>query len=384
MPVFMILYLSSLKFSFTQIGILIAIAPLTALFFEIPTGAVADLYGRKFSVLLGYFIEGICMLILFFFRNYFSILFIFAIWGIGATFSSGSKDAWVVDSINKKNKKLIHNFFNKMQFFIQFGLIFSGVLGAFFVGKYGLGIIWLTTSISYFISICLLFFFTREDYLREKVNIKESFKKVFSQSKKTIFYGYNHPVLFFYLLASFLFAIAGNLNSSMTWTPFMKSLNFNDSYFGYMWSLMAFFSAIAPIASAKFLKKGKEKNFIILSLVLSAIVILLILFPQNIIFALSILLSSTFFFMAGRPALEVFFHRFIPSKMRATMGSVRSMTIYIGGILGSLVTGILIDLIGARLTIFLYLPLMIPIIILYLKIKEEKNETENSLPRKSA
>ena len=71
MPVFMILYLSRLNFSFTQIGILLAIYPLTSLIFEIPTGAIADLYGRKFSVLFGYFIEGICMLGLFFFENYF-------------------------------------------------------------------------------------------------------------------------------------------------------------------------------------------------------------------------------------------------------------------------------------------------------------------------
>ena len=92
----------------------------------------------------------------------------------------------------------------------------------------------------------------------------------------------------------------------------------------------------------------------------------------------------TFFWMVGRPTSEVFFHRFIPSKMRATMGSVRSMTIYVGGILGSILAGYLIDLIGARYTILLYVPALIPIIIFYLKIKEDKNETKNSLSRKSA
>ncbi len=379
MPVFMILYLSRLNFSFTQIGILLAIYPLTSLIFEIPTGAIADLYGRKFSVLFGYFIEGICMLGLFFFENYFAIMFIFAIWGIGGTFSSGSKDAWIVDSINKKNKKLVHNFFNKMMIFIQLGLIFSGFLGAYLVNKNGLSIIWLVTSFSYLISICLLFFFTTEDYRREKVKIRESFGKVFVQSKETISYGYNHHVLFYYLFAGFLFAIAGCLNASLTWTPFMKNLNFPDAYFGYMWSLMAFFSAIAPMVSSKLLKKGKEKNFIIFSLAISAIVMFLILLPQNYIFALAILSLFTFSWMIGRPASEVFFHRFIPSKMRATMGSVRSMTIYIGGILGSIITGYLMDLIGVKFTMLLYIPLIIPIIFLYLKIKEEKKEKEENI-----
>jgi len=118
---------------------------------------------------------------------------------------------------------------------------------------------------------------------------------------------------------------------------------------------------------------------LIFSLAISAIVMFLILLPQNYIFALAILSLFTFSWMIGRPASEVFFHRFIPSKMRATMGSVRSMTIYIGGILGSIITGYLMDLIGVKFTMLLYIPLIIPIIFLYLKIKEEKKEKEENI-----
>jgi len=47
---FEIVYFRSIGLSSTQIGFLIALWPLASLLFEIPTGAVADLYGRKFSV----------------------------------------------------------------------------------------------------------------------------------------------------------------------------------------------------------------------------------------------------------------------------------------------------------------------------------------------
>jgi len=373
-PAFMVLFLTKLNFSFTQIGILFAINPLIALIFEVPTGAIADLYGRKFSVLLGYTLEGLCMLSLFFAKSYYSVLIIFSIWGMAATFSSGSKDAWVVDQIKKENKKLVHNFFTKMQIFISFGLVFSGIIGAIFVNYFGVSIIWMIASFSYLISIILIGSLTHEDYKRRKSKINESFNKIITQSKKTISYGYKHHVLFYYLSAALLLAFIGNLTASIPWTAFLKELSFPDSYFGYMWSAMGIFSMLGPIVASKILNKGKERNFIILTFIASAIAISFILIPKEWSLALVILLFFSFLYNMGRPASEVFFHRFIPSKMRATMGSVRSMMIYIGGIFGGFFSGYLIDLIGVRYTMVLFVPLIIPVIILYLKIKEEKTE----------
>lgn len=372
LPAFMVLYLSKLNFSFLQIGILFSITPLSALLFEIPTGAIADLYGRKFSVITGYFIEGICMFLLFFVKSYYLILFIFLIWGIGATFSSGSKDAWIVDMINKKNKKLIHNFFTKMQIFINLGLVLSGLLGVVATRFFGLKIIWMVSAFSYLLSIFLLSFFTSEFYEKKKINLKKSFFEVKNQSIKTIKYGYKHPVLFNYLLATSLFAIAGTLSAVIPWTSLLKELNFPDYYFGYMWSMMSFIAIIAPIVSSKLLKKGKEKKFIIYSICGYSLLTLFILFPKYWISALILLGSLTFFYSLKIPALEVYFHRFIDEKIRATMGSVRSIMIYLGGIIGGVLTGYLIDIFGSRYTIILSVPISILALILFIKIKENK------------
>ena len=65
-PAFFIVYFASLNLSFFQIGVLMAFFHITTIFFEIPTGAVADLYGRKFSILFGYLIEGLAVLLMFF------------------------------------------------------------------------------------------------------------------------------------------------------------------------------------------------------------------------------------------------------------------------------------------------------------------------------
>ncbi|MCK4999260.1 MAG: hypothetical protein KAS23_06990, partial [Anaerohalosphaera sp.] len=63
LPGFMVVYFTGLNFSMFQISLLIAAWPLATLIFEIPTGAFADIYGRKFSVLLGLFLQFMIILI---------------------------------------------------------------------------------------------------------------------------------------------------------------------------------------------------------------------------------------------------------------------------------------------------------------------------------
>ena len=74
----------------------------------------------------------------------------------------------------------------------------------------------------------------------------------------------------------------------------------------------------------------------------------------------------------GAPVWMTYFHRFIPSKMRATIGSMEGMLRSLAGVIALPLTGLLVDTIGGRLTIFVSTLLSIPIIILYTRIKEKK------------
>lgn len=372
MPGFMVVYFAGIGLSAFQMGILIALWPLSSLLLEIPTGAFADLYGRKASVLLGYSLEAIVMISLFFFKEFNLMIFSFILLGFASTFSSGSKDAWIVDMINKKNKKLVHTFFTKMQLFINLGLILSGILGAFLVGKYGLSIIWIATFVSFIISILLLLFFTREGYIVKKNSIVQSINKLKDQTKKSLNYSYKHHVLFYLIFAGMIAMFAMNLQGNIAWIPLLQNLGMKDAYFGYLWSAMAFIMAIAPIFAVKFLKKGKERNFIILGVVLWTIITFFILFANNLALALIIMMLAIFFFWSKMPAEEAYFHRFIPGKLRATIGSVKNMIFSIAVVIVLPLEGFLVDTVGPRYTIFISSILMIPAIILYLKIKENK------------
>lgn len=372
-PAFWTVYFINLGFSLFQIGSIMAVSQLAKLIFEIPTGAFADLYGRKASTLLGYFLEGICMLSLFFFNSFYGIMIIFALWGFGCTFSSGSKDAWIVDSLNKKNKGIIHSFFAKQQFFIHFGLFLSGIMGAFIVRQTGLDIIWLVAAISYLVSIILLAFFTTEDYeLGKRKTIVQSFTGLKKQSKTALGYSYKHPVLFYFLAAGITFIFAVGLQESISWIPLLMGLGMKDYAFGYLWSVMALVVAVSPLLGHVLMRKGKERNYIILALLITAIILPLVLIAYNLIFAILILLLVSLFITSKSPAEEVYFHRFVPLKLRATVGSIRNMMTSLASILALPLAGLLVDNIGSRYTIVISAVLLIPAILIYLKIKEKK------------
>lgn len=73
-----------------------------AFLFEIPTGIVADLYSRRLSVIIGYFLVGVGFVIEGSLPYFWAVLLNQVIWGIGITFTSGALEAWVVDEVGEE------------------------------------------------------------------------------------------------------------------------------------------------------------------------------------------------------------------------------------------------------------------------------------------
>ena len=75
---------------------------LSAFLFEIPTGIVADVYSRRRSIIIGYFMVGSGYMLLGLFPRFDVILLSQVIWGLGSTFLSGASQAWVSDEIGEE------------------------------------------------------------------------------------------------------------------------------------------------------------------------------------------------------------------------------------------------------------------------------------------
>ncbi|KGX90270.1 MFS transporter [Pontibacillus marinus] len=100
-----VIYLSDSGLSMGQIGIIEAIMHLSVVLFEVPTGMISDLYGRKVSILLG----NVTMLGYSGFMLYSDSLSLFGLafmsLGLGMTFRSGAEEALAYDTLKQENRE---------------------------------------------------------------------------------------------------------------------------------------------------------------------------------------------------------------------------------------------------------------------------------------
>ncbi len=94
-----VLYLAYCGMSLAQVGLIEGIYHATSIVFEIPSGAVADLLGRKKSMILGRICIGISCMIMLFSKSFGLFALSFIIQALGNNFNSGSEEALVYDSM---------------------------------------------------------------------------------------------------------------------------------------------------------------------------------------------------------------------------------------------------------------------------------------------
>ena len=76
MPYFYIYFLEQ-GLSIFQVSIILCVHSIIHVIADIPTGAIADLYGRKFSVLLSYICTAVWLIIIPFSSNFYYLLAVF-------------------------------------------------------------------------------------------------------------------------------------------------------------------------------------------------------------------------------------------------------------------------------------------------------------------
>lgn len=104
---------------------------LTVLLCEVPTGIVADVYSRRLSIMIGFFIIGLGFLLEGLLPLFATILLAQVLWGLGYTFTSGSRQAWLSDEIGEERANQAFLSANKF----SLGGSLAGMLLAILIGS---------------------------------------------------------------------------------------------------------------------------------------------------------------------------------------------------------------------------------------------------------
>ncbi|MDE2992687.1 MAG: MFS transporter, partial [Chloroflexota bacterium] len=102
-PILPVYYVQEVGMNPLQLVLVGTTLEATILLFEVPTGVVADTYGRRLSVIVGEVLIGTGWVIQGSFPSFALVLLAAVIRGVGDTFISGALDAWIADEVGEEH-----------------------------------------------------------------------------------------------------------------------------------------------------------------------------------------------------------------------------------------------------------------------------------------
>lgn len=130
-PIWVIYLQDTRNFSLTQIASLESLFWIVVVVSEVPTGAVADRYGRKRSLLLASLFNTLAILVFGLASNYLLVMASYLAWGLGITFQSGADSALLFDSLKMLGREEEFQKVSGRSWAVaSFGILAGGLLGA--------------------------------------------------------------------------------------------------------------------------------------------------------------------------------------------------------------------------------------------------------------
>lgn len=308
---------------------------------EIPTGAFADVFGRKASFLVACVLFAISMLIYGFSETFWGFIVAEIVGGIASTFSSGAFRAWFVDKLHHHGYTgKLGPIFARAQMIRQSVGIVAALLGAW-IADYSMVLPWIMGAGFFALTAILASRIKEEYFIPQKFSFKNGLAAMKQTVRASIEYGMNSKNVRFVLVLVIaqVFAVQA---PNMQWQPFFKHSVENQTTLGFIWTGMALSMMLGAWIAPRLLRRVQDerKALVICQLVIGAGIALTAL---SGILPVTLLLFLIHEVARGgfEPIKEAYLHDNIPSKQRATIESFESLAHHGGGMIGLLLSGFL-------------------------------------------
>lgn len=346
--------------------------------FEIPTGAYADYFGRKKSVILSSFFLMLALLIYFESANIAMFIVAEIIAALAFTFASGALDAWMVDSLeNKGYTGKVDFIFSHAAIVGKTAALLAGLIGAY-IGSVNLALPFGAGAVVALLALLVSIFFIKENLKPKKaLNLAGAIAQMAHVTKNSIAFGIKHKVVLWLIISSILATFAFQpLN--MFWSPRMNNLAGDKVWLmGWVWAGISLSMMMGSFLVKQLLKREKSYTWIlILASVVLGIPILLV--STSSVFG--VVLLGFLMYELGRgmltPAHKAYLNKHIPGEQRATVLSFDSMMARVGAALGLVILGwtaknysIQVSWLISGLLLFLLIPI-------YMRARKNENKLQ--------
>ncbi|NQU78963.1 MFS transporter [Candidatus Woesearchaeota archaeon] len=358
-------------FSFVQISLTWGIVLLGTTLFEIPTGAVADILGRKKSVIIGWLLGGLILLMVPFMQSFVAVCLLLIFFAFALTLVSGAEEAWVVDLLKRhRQSDLQESYFMNSTSIKSLGTFIAGVLGVLIIAFLGIDWIFFISGAGMTLGGFCLMFAERSRAKFERTPLTNVLGKTIKVSREAIKYVYDHKILFYLTLGGFFFYLISV--SAVAWQPYFLSQGILLKYFTLLGSAGALIGVFVPHLVKVIQKKIKGDNQILaLLIIIIAVASIGIYFIAGPVYAIIAFIVSRFVIPNILFPLENhYFQKHSLSKIRAAIGSTKSMIIGLPCFIAMLAGGFITDAFGPKIALALSGVFILPGVIFYYLAKK--------------
>lgn len=374
-PIWVIFFQS--HFSFLQVSIALSLQSLAAIILEIPSGSLADVFGRKYSVVTGIILQGILWLFLPFIRSDLLLYAVFFMIGAARTLESGADKAWMVDWLKANRQgKLVREMFLKLHGLHSAGSVIGSLMASVMLFSFEAWFLFWVQGGGYILEGMLLLCFAKESVrpCRKKHRSPSLLTKSLQTSKTGLYFvWHNKPVL--YLLLASTFAVCSKDFGCIAWQPLLVDLSLPAEHLGIVFSVAGALGIMTPLLAKGLLKAlEKESNFLIFTNSVEFLLLLSLCFIDQPFVSAGVLVYLLVMLVSDLqlPISSSCFHSLIPNKIRATVASVQSVVFAISSLAVTAAGGYLMDTKGAKHAMVMCSFLLIPAGILYAGMKSSR------------
>jgi MFS family permease len=343
------IFLRSRGLSQFQINSVLATYFLVLFLTDVPTGAFADLLGRRRSFVLGAFLRVSAFLLYFVAHHYYVFIIAESIDGIGTTFGNGAIDAWGVDALDDAGYDgLKDRLFSRISQLSTIGFMGSAMIGAY-VADVNIAWPWLLGAAGYVIAGTVGAFLMHDERRRTTtVRIADIPRRITENVGGGIRAGLGANTV--------LMLSVANAITVAAWAPYWVSwpVMFNESLAVGVWIIGWIYCGLslarligaeisARLAVDESQRAARVSMFIVAA---SAMLFLAGLFGGRPVVSLTMLFIMNLFTGAMMPLVQSWFNEQLESGNRATLLSFNSTFQTMGGAIGLLVAGRIADTAG--------------------------------------
>ncbi len=337
-----VLFLAENGMSDSNIGIINGMFMLGVCLLEIPTGVIADAFGRKLSVILGLFAYALSYFVYYLGHTLGGFILAELISSFGYCFMSGALDAWLKDShAFYHGKKYYGKIMTNGFYWKRVGMMLGGLTGAVLMIS-GKRWVWLISSIVQ-LAAALVFckLMTEEYFVKSKFTFKLAKEKVKLIVHNSFHFTWNTLIIRkLAILSGISFFACQALN--MQWTKLFSSI-WGESYLwiGYFSFNVCMLGAI--LIAKNFVKPEKERLMLTVGALISGVFLSALLINQSI----PMIVVAFLAYEVGRgifqPVYSAYLQHHVPSDIRATVTSATSIVEHLGMGMGWWLSGVVVS-----------------------------------------